>query len=77
MMRRFAGARIAGERRSGAGGRRRFRISVSGMTQRAYDPDFVPLLPSLPTVQDFSSAAVSQRGAQEVTDALRRALAPR
>ena len=26
------------------------------MTQRAYDPDFAPLLPSLPTVQDFSSA---------------------
>jgi acetyl esterase len=26
------------------------------MTQRAYDPEFAPLLPSLPTVQDFSTA---------------------
>jgi acetyl esterase/lipase len=29
---------------------------VNGVTQRAYDRDFAPLLPSLPTVQDFSSA---------------------
>ena len=26
------------------------------MTTRAYDPEFVALIPTLPTVQDFSSA---------------------